>query len=136
MALCRAGSVASRSVFDLDEEEDAETVRRPWYKRFAFWRAAVPATFSILALAAALTLLLVPQFHFTTTVRVLLTCKWSLNDFAAEPTAFSHDCMLQRVSNRNCQARGPDASGECRCMWRQQTLRQHTATGQWKCTSS
>jgi hypothetical protein len=63
--------VASKSEFDLEEDMDTETVRRPWYKRFAFWRTALPAVFSFLALAAALTLLLVPRFHFTTTVRAV-----------------------------------------------------------------
>lgn len=62
------GSVASKSEFELADEEDADAVRRPWYKRFAFWRTALPTLFSLLALGAALTLLLVPQFHFTTTV--------------------------------------------------------------------
>lgn len=65
--------MASKSEYDLDEEADTETVRRPWYKRFAFWRAALPTMFSLLSLAAALTLLLVPQTQFTTTVRRLPT---------------------------------------------------------------
>lgn len=62
--------MASKSEIELGDEEDADTVRRPWYKRFAFWRAALPTLFSLLALGAALALLLVPQFHFTTTVRL------------------------------------------------------------------
>lgn len=52
----------------MDEELDTNTVKQPLHKRLAFWRAALPTLFSLLALAAALTLLLVPRFHFDTTV--------------------------------------------------------------------
>lgn len=34
----------------------------------AFWRAALPALFSVSMLAAALALLLLPRFHFQTAV--------------------------------------------------------------------
>lgn len=60
--------MASKSEFDLDEDMGTEVQKQPWYRRLAFWKAAVPTLFSFLALAAALTLLLVPQFHFKTTV--------------------------------------------------------------------
>ena len=66
--------MASKSEYDLADEEDADTIRRPWYKRFAFWRAALPTLFSLLALGAALALLLVPQFHFTTRVKPWSFC--------------------------------------------------------------
>lgn len=59
------------SEFDFVEELDAEGPKQTFYKRLSFWRAAVPSVISFLALAAALVLLLVPQFYFTVTVRRL-----------------------------------------------------------------